>query len=129
MDAAREKRIEALGWKTYDHAGDIFGMTDAEKQEMDLRSALSKAIKKRREALKVTPKELAKRLKVGLRQLDKIEFGNFDVPLEQMIAAFSALGGRIGFQELPPYPPNGANNGHHAKGSAKPSKKKAKAAV
>jgi len=120
MDAAREKRIEALGWKTYDHAGDIFGMTDAEKQEMDFRSALSKAIKKRREALKVTPKELAKRLKVGVRQLDKIEFGNFDVPLEQMIAAFSALGGRIGFQELPPYPANG---------SAKPRSKKAKAAV
>jgi ribosome-binding protein aMBF1 (putative translation factor) len=120
MDAERRKKLEDRGYKVYDHAGDAVGMTEAEKQEMDFRSELSTAIRKRREALGLTIKDLAKRLKVGVRQADKIEFGNFGVPLEQVLAAYSALGGRIGFKELPPYPANGHANG----ASAKPRKKK-----
>jgi predicted transcriptional regulator len=118
MDAARQKRLEAIGWKFYDHAGDVFGMTDEEKQEMDFRIALSNAVRKRREKLKLSPKDLAARLKISQAKLAKIELGNWDVSLEEILHAYSALGGRIAVRELPAHSTNGVN------GSAKPRKKK-----
>ena len=121
MDAARQKRLEAIGWKVYDHAGDIFGLTEAEKQEMDFRNALSRAIRKQREKLGLSENDLAKRLKIGKRKARKIEWGDWDISLEEMLSAYSALGGRIGITELPPYSSNGEQNG------AKPSKRKARA--
>jgi hypothetical protein len=129
MDEEREQ-LEALGYKVYDHAGDAVGLSDEEKQEMDFRIALSRAVRKRREKLGLSPKDLATRLKIGVRKVAKIEWGEGDISLEQILAAYSALGGRIGFVELPPYPPppyphpNRATNGANG---AKPRKKKGEA--
>ena len=121
MDATRQKRLEAIGWKFYDHAGDAFGMTEEEKLETDFRITLSNAVRKRREKLSLTPKDLATRLKISQKKLAKIELGNFDVPLEEILRAYSALGGRLAITELPPHSGNGAKNG------AKPRKKRARA--
>ena len=110
MDAEREW-MEAQGYKVYDHAGDAVGMTEAEKQEMDVRISLSRSIRKRREMLGLSPKDLAARLKMSQAKAAKIELANFDVPLEQVLHAYSALGGRVAFKELPPDPDNGTKNG------------------
>ncbi len=107
MNAERRKALESRGYKVYDHAGDAVGMTEEEKQEMDFRMFLSPAIRKRRNELGLSLKDLAVRLKVTELRADKIEFGNFDVPLEQVLHAYSALGGRIGFTELPSHSSNG----------------------
>jgi DNA-binding XRE family transcriptional regulator len=111
MDAKLDKALEAYGYKTYDHIGDALGMTEAEKQEMDFRIELSNAVRKRREKLGLSEQDAAKRLKISKRKLAKIELGNFDVPLEQILHAYSALGGRLAITELPPHAGNGAMAG------------------
>ncbi len=121
MNAERRKTLEARGYKVYDHAGDAVGMTEDEKQEMDFRMYLSRAIRKRREELGLSQKDLASRLKVSASKAAKIEFGNFDVSLEQVLRAYSALGGRLALTELPPHSSNGVPKG------AKLAKKKAPA--
>ncbi len=121
MNAERRKALESRGYKVYDHAGDAVGMTEEEKQEMDFRMFLSRAIRKRRIELELSLKDLAVRLKVTESRADKIEFGNFDVPLDQVLHAYSSLGGRIAFSELPPHSTNGVPKG------AKTAKKKAHA--
>jgi ribosome-binding protein aMBF1 (putative translation factor) len=108
MDAARQKRLEAIGWKFYDHAGDVFGMTDAEKQEMDFRIDLSNAVRKRREKLGLSEKALATRLKISLAKLRRLELGMWEIPLEQILRAYSSLGGRLAITELPTHSSNGA---------------------
>ena len=120
MDGEYRKLAESQGYQVYDHAGDAVGLTAEEKQEMDLRIDLSRAVKKRREKLGLSQKDLAKRLKVSPAQAAKIELGNWDVPLEQILRAYSALGGRIAIKELTPHAGTGAN------GSAKADKKKAR---
>jgi ribosome-binding protein aMBF1 (putative translation factor) len=117
MDAERQKRLEAIGWKVYDHAGDVFGMTEAEKQEIDFRIDLSNAVRKRRESLGLSPQDLATRLKISKRRVAKIEWGDGDISLDEMLRAYSALGGRLAIKELPPHSANGA----------KPRKKKPRA--
>jgi ribosome-binding protein aMBF1 (putative translation factor) len=117
MDANKEKALEAAGWRSGD-AADFLGMTDAERQELDLRVALSRAVCERRKKLGLSQLDLAKRLKVNKRTIDKIEYGAGDITLEQMLGAYSALGGRLTIKELPPHSGNGAN------GSAKAGKKK-----
>src|SRR3981081_1774728 len=79
------KFAEANGWKYYEHAGDVFGMTDAEKQEMEFRFDLGKMIRKRREALGLSQQDLAKKLKISKRKVDEIEGGSWDTPLEEML--------------------------------------------
>jgi ribosome-binding protein aMBF1 (putative translation factor) len=115
------KFAEANGWKYYEHAGDAVGMNEAEKQEMDFRNELSSAIRNRREKLKISEKEFAARIKVSRKKLNRLEMGMPEIPIEQMLSAYSALGGRIGITELPPYSSNGEQNG------AKPTKRKARA--
>ena len=110
MDAARQKRLEALGWKFYEHAGDVFGMTEAEKHEMDFRKSLADAVRKRREKLGLSEKELAARLKISLTKFRRLEMGMWDIPVENILAAFSVMGGRIGITELPPLAKNGVEN-------------------
>src|SRR5437870_882182 len=112
------KLAEANGWKYYEHAGDAVGMTDAEKQEMDFRIDLSRAIRKRREKLKLSDKDFAARLKISRKKLNRLEMGMPEFTIEQMLNAYSALGGRIGITELPPYASNGTQTGK------KPTKKK-----
>jgi ribosome-binding protein aMBF1 (putative translation factor) len=121
MATKLDKAMDARGYKTYAHAGDAVGMTEAEKQEMDFRIDLSNAIRKRREALGLTPKDLAKRLKISKTKADKIEWGEWRIPLEELLHAYTALGGRLTIKELPPHSGNGAN------GSVKVGKKKARA--
>lgn len=111
MNAERRKYLESRGYKVFDHAGDAVGMSEDEKQEMDFRIFLSQGIRKRRDELGLSSKDLAVRLKVSVSRAAKIEFGSFDVPLEQVLHAYSSLGGRIGFTELPPHSTNGVHNG------------------
>ncbi len=107
MDAATRKALEADGYRVYDHAGDAVGMTEEEKQEMDFRLSLSRAIRKRRDQLGLSVNDLAARLKVSQAKAGKIEFGNFDIPLEQVLHAYTTLGGRFAITELPPRSVNG----------------------
>ena len=119
MNAELVKEMEAYGYKIYDHAGDAVGMTDVEKELLDHRITLAHSIRKRREKLGLSQQDLAKRLKIGQRRVAKIEWADPGISLDEMLSAYSALGGRVAIKELPARSSNGA----------KQRKKKAKAAV
>ena len=53
------ERLESLGHKVYDHIGDALGMSEDEKELMDVRISLSSAVQKRREDLGMSKRQLA----------------------------------------------------------------------
>ena len=120
MNHDKERKFaEANGWRYYEHAGDAVGMTEEEKHEMDFRIELSNAVRKRREKMGLSEKELASRLKISLAKLSRLEMGMWEIPLEQILHAYLALGGRLAITELPPQSGNGVKNGAKRKKKAR----------
>lgn len=70
-------------------------MTDEERQLLDARVALALAIRRQREALSLTQKDLGIRLKTSQPRIAKIERAAPDVSLDQLVRALTAVGGRI----------------------------------
>jgi ribosome-binding protein aMBF1 (putative translation factor) len=119
MEGEKRNALEARGYKVYDHAGDAVRMTEEEKHEMDLRITLSRMVRKLREKLGLTQKDLASRLKTSQPRVAKIEWGDWDVSLDQIFRACAAMGGRLVLKEAETDSRNGAN------GRAKKAKQKA----
>lgn len=94
MDVTKRKALEAAGWKVGD-AADFLEMSDEERQLLDARVSLALAIRKQREALDLSQKELGARLKTSQPRVAKIERAASDVSLDQLVRAFTATGGRI----------------------------------
>lgn len=94
MDATKRKALEAAGWKIGD-AADFLEMSDEERQLLDARVSLALAIRNQREALELSQKELGARLKTSQPRVAKIERAASDVSLDQLVRAFTAVGGRI----------------------------------
>lgn len=94
MDAKKRKAIEAAGWKIGD-AADFLEMSDEERQLLDARVSLALAIRQQREALALSQKDLGAKLKTSQPRVAKIERAASDVSLDQLVRAFTAVGGRI----------------------------------
>jgi transcriptional regulator with XRE-family HTH domain len=94
MDTEKRKALEAAGWRFGD-AADFLGMTDAERQLLDARVAMALAVRRQREMLKLSQKQLASRIKTSQPRVAKIEQAAPDVSLDQILRAFTAVGGRI----------------------------------
>jgi DNA-binding XRE family transcriptional regulator len=108
MDAAKRKALEADGYRVYDHIGDALGMTEPEKQKFDLWCSLINAVRELRKKIGMSQKQLAARLKVSKRVVDRMEHGGGEITLEQLVHAYAAMGGRLAITELPPHSVNGA---------------------
>ena len=94
MNAAKRKALEAAGWRFGD-AADFLGMADAERQFLDARIEAALAVRRQREALNLTQKQLANRIKTSQPRVAKIERAAADVTLDQILRAFAAAGGCI----------------------------------
>jgi ribosome-binding protein aMBF1 (putative translation factor) len=94
MDATKRKALQAAGWNIGD-AADFLGMSAAERQLLDARVELALAIRRQREALKLSQKELGARLKTSQPRVAKIERAASDVSLDQLVRAFTAAGGKL----------------------------------
>lgn len=94
MDAKKRKALEAAGWKVGD-AADFLEMSAEERQLLDTRVSLALAIRRQREVLELSQKELGARLKTSQPRVAKIERAASDVSLDQLVRAFTAAGGRI----------------------------------
>lgn len=94
MDAAKRKAIEAAGWKVGD-ATDFLNMSDEERQLLDARVSIAMAIRRQRESLDLSQKELGARLKTSQPRVAKIERAASDVSLDQLVRALTAAGGRV----------------------------------
>jgi transcriptional regulator with XRE-family HTH domain len=94
MDSAKRKALEAAGWRFGD-AADFLGMGDDERQLLDARVEAALAVRRQRQARKLSQKQLASRIKTSQPRVAKIERAAPDVSLDQILRAFAAAGGRI----------------------------------
>lgn len=101
MDSRKRKALEAAGWRFGD-AADFLEMTDEERQMLDARIEAALAVRRQREALKLSQKQLASRIKTSQPRVAKIERAAPDVSLDQILRAFAAVGGRIAVRQIGP---------------------------
>lgn len=94
MDATKRKALEAAGWKVGDSA-DFLELSDEERQLFETRVELAQAVRRQREALHLSQKELGAILKTSQPRVAKIERAASDVSLDQLVRAFTATGGKI----------------------------------
>jgi predicted XRE-type DNA-binding protein len=94
MDATKRKAIEAAGWKVGD-AADFLGMSADERQLLDARVALARAIRLQRESVNMSQKELGQRMKTSQPRVARIERAAPDVSLDQLVRALTAAGAKI----------------------------------
>ena len=94
MDAKKRKALEAAGWKAGD-AADFLELNAEERQLLDTRVSLALAIRRQREAIELSQKELGARLNTSQPRIAKIERAASDVSLDQLVRAFTAAGGKI----------------------------------
>ena len=93
MNKQKRRALEATGWRFGD-AGDFLGLSDEERREVELRVALCRTIRQRRQDLGLTQKQLAAKLKSSQSRVAKLETG-LDVSLDLLFRALFTLGGEV----------------------------------
>ena len=99
MQTAKRKALESAGW-TFGDAADFLGMTDAERQMLELRVQAALAVRRQRQAMKLSQLELARRIHTSQPRIAKIEQAARDVTLDQILRAYAAAGGRVEIHEV-----------------------------
>jgi predicted XRE-type DNA-binding protein len=94
MDKRKRKALEAAGW-VFEDAEDFLELTPEERCLVELRVAVSRGIRARREQQQMTQLQLAKKLKTSQPRVAKIEAASADVSLDLMFRSLFALGGRL----------------------------------
>ena len=94
IDEAEKKRLESLGYSVGDY-GDFLGLTDAERQHVELRGDLRRAVRRLREAKGLTQRAVGKMIDSTQSRVAKVETRTVEVSLDLMFRAFFALGGRL----------------------------------
>jgi hypothetical protein len=94
MNKEKQKRLEAAGFRVGD-AADFLGLADDERRLVELRLAVSKAVRARREKAGVTQQELAVKVKSSQSRIAKIESAAPGVSLDLSLRALFAAGGEL----------------------------------
>ena len=92
MDKKTRDRLTAAGYRICD-AEDFLGLTDEERQLVELRLQVSKAVRRRRQERALSQKQLAAKLKSSQSRVAKIEAAAPDVSLDLSFRALFAAGG------------------------------------
>ena len=90
MDKAKQARLEKKGWKVGGVA-EFLGLTPDEEALIEIKLALSRSLKRRRESV-MTLAELAEKLDSSEPKLAKAESGDVSVPMELLVRAMLATG-------------------------------------
>jgi DNA-binding XRE family transcriptional regulator len=93
MRRSEREALEAAGWRFGDY-GDFLGLSDAERQIVELRIRLSRGIREARERAGMTQADLATAMKSTQPRVARIEAGGRGVSLDQMMRAYFTAGGR-----------------------------------
>lgn len=86
-----KENLEAKGWKVTS-AAEFLGLTPDEESLIELRLALSNAVKKHRLEAKLTQAEAAQLLHSSQSRIAKIEAGDAGVSLDLLIRSLFGLG-------------------------------------
>ena len=91
MDAKKRKRLEAAGFAV-GSAAEFLDLTPAEAALVDMRLALSAALRERRTAAGLTQAALARRVGSSQSRVAKMEAGDPSVSLDLLVRALLAAG-------------------------------------
>jgi len=91
MKASKRKRLEATGWRL-GSAAELLELSDVESVLVELRLALSRALKVRRLKLHLSQRDLAKRIASSQSRIAKMEAADPDVSLDLLLRGLLATG-------------------------------------
>jgi predicted XRE-type DNA-binding protein len=94
MNESKKRALEAAGWVKGD-AEEFLELTVEERQLVELRVAVSRAVRALRERQNLTQTQVARKLKTSQPRIAKLESGESDVSLDLMFRGLFALGGTI----------------------------------
>ena len=92
MNKKKRQTLEEAGF-VVGNSGDLLGLTEEERGLVELRVAVSRAIRARREQQSLTQTQVAKRMGTSQPRFAKIEACAPDVSLDLMFRSLFALGG------------------------------------
>jgi len=92
MNAQVKANLKAAGYSFGDY-GDFLELTPAEREQVELETALARVIRAIREKTSITQSELARRIGSSQSRVAKIEAGVEGVSLDLSFKALFALGG------------------------------------
>src|SRR5207248_8970000 len=93
MNKAKRTRLEARGWRV-GSTSDFLGLGPEEMALVEIRLALSQALRSRRVAHGLTQRELARRLKSSQSRVAKMEAGDKTVSVDLLVKALFSLGAK-----------------------------------
>ena len=91
MKASTQKKLEAAGWR-FGTVEEFLGLTKVETALIELRLALSRAIKDRRQKLRLTQGALAKRIESSQSRVAKMEACDPEVSIDLLMRGLLATG-------------------------------------
>jgi transcriptional regulator with XRE-family HTH domain len=91
MNAATRKRLELAGWRV-GSADDFLGLSAVESALVEVKLALSGALRKRRATLRLSQRDLADRLSSSQSRVAKMEAADPDVSIDLLLRALLATG-------------------------------------
>ena len=91
MDKAKQKRLEAAGWKV-GTVQDFLDLSPEEALLIDIRARLALALSERRKAQSLTQSELARRIRSSQSRVAKMEAADGSVSLDLLVRSLLALG-------------------------------------
>ncbi len=91
MNKEKREKLEAKGWKVTSVA-EFLGLTPEEERIIELKLALSAAIKAQRAKANLTQEKAAKRLHSSQSRLAKMEAGDKSVSIDLLIRSLYGLG-------------------------------------
>ena len=93
MNDKKRKALEAAGYRVGD-VSDFLGLSEEERELVELRAAVSAAVRERRTKQNLTQAKLAELLHSSQSRVAKLEAGSSDVSLDLMFRSLFAIGGR-----------------------------------
>jgi len=86
-----KRGLERAGWKI-GSVQELLGLTDEEAAYVELKLALSRALRERRQKNKVTQVQLAKKIGSSQSRVAKMEAGDPSVSIDLLVRSLIALG-------------------------------------
>jgi DNA-binding XRE family transcriptional regulator len=91
MNQDRKKRLQSDGWKI-GSAAQFLGLSPEEALLMEMKLALARDLRARRERLKLTQQQLAKQIGSSQSRVAKIEKADKSVSMDLLVSSLAALG-------------------------------------
>lgn len=91
MNKAKKARLERHGWKV-GSAEEFLGLSAEESRYLEFKLELSRKLRERREARKLTQADLAKQLSSSQSRVAKMEAGDASVSIDLLVRSLFALG-------------------------------------